>query len=98
MSIPIKKWLDKVPGGIIIVPLFLGCIINTLFPAALQIGSFTTGIVNGTSALVGLFFICMGAQLDLKCAPQAMKDWLIHHDCQVRRERRYRSGGGPLLP
>ena len=69
MSIPIKKWLDKVPGGIIIVPLFLGCIINTLFPAALQIGSFTTGIVNGTSALVGLFFICMGAQLDLKCAP-----------------------------
>ena len=73
MSIPIKKWLDKVPGGIIIVPLFLGCIINTLFPAALQIGSFTTGIVNGTSALVGLFFICMGAQLDLKCAPQAMK-------------------------
>ena len=46
MSIPIKKWLDKVPGGIIIVPLFLGCIINTLFPAALQIGSFTTGIVN----------------------------------------------------
>ena len=39
----------------------------------LQIGSFTTGIVNGTSALVGLFFICMGAQLDLKCAPQAMK-------------------------
>ena len=30
MSIPIKKWLDKVPGGIIIVPLFLGCIINTL--------------------------------------------------------------------
>ena len=73
MSIPIKKWLDKVPGGIIIVPLFLGCIINTLFPAALQIGSFTTGILNGTSALVGLFFICMGAQLDLKCAPQAMK-------------------------
>ena len=53
------------PGGIIIVPLFLGCIINTLFPAALQIGSFTTGIVNGTSALVGLVFICVGAQLDL---------------------------------
>ena len=81
MSIPIKKWLDKVPGGIIIVPLFLGCIINTLFPAALQIGSFTTGIVNGTSALVGLFFICMGAQLDLKCAPQAMKTgFTVQHD------------------
>lgn len=98
MSIPIKKWLDKVPGGIIIVPLFLGCIINTLFPAALQIGSFTTGIVNGTSALVGLVLHLHGAQLDLKCAPQAMKTGFTNHDCQVRRERRYRSGGGPLLP
>ena len=49
MQVPIKKWLDKVPGGIIIVPLFLGCLMNTLCPAALQIGSFTTGIVNGTS-------------------------------------------------
>ena len=67
MAVPIKKWLDKIPGGIIIVPLFLGCLINTFFPAALQIGSFTTGIVNGTSALVGIFFVCMGAQLDLKC-------------------------------
>ncbi len=25
MAVPIKKWLDKIPGGIIIVPLFLGC-------------------------------------------------------------------------
>mgnify|MGYP002564606422 CR=1 FL=1 len=37
MAVPIKKWLDKIPGGIIIVPLFLGCLINTFFPAALQI-------------------------------------------------------------
>ena len=36
MAVPIKKWLDKIPGGIIIVPLFLGCLINTFFPAALQ--------------------------------------------------------------
>ena len=50
MQVPIKKWLDKVPGGIIIVPLFLGCLMNTLCPAALQIGSFTTGIVNKSEA------------------------------------------------
>ena len=35
MVVPVKKWLDKIPGGIIIVPLFLGCLINTFFPAAL---------------------------------------------------------------
>lgn len=73
MKVPVKAWIDKVPGGIIIVPLFLGCILNTFFPGALQIGSFTTGIVNGTSCLVGVFFLCMGAQLDLRCAPQALK-------------------------
>ena len=65
MAVPIKKWLDKIPGGIIIVPLFLGCLIKTFFPASLQIGSFTTGIVTGTSALEGIFIVCMGAQLDL---------------------------------
>ncbi len=49
-------------------------VINTFFPAALQIGKlYHRKIVNGTSALVGIFFVHMGAQLDLKCAPQAMK-------------------------
>lgn len=55
MTVPVKKWLDKIPGGIIIVPLFLGCLINTFFPAALQIGSFTTGIVKGTSHNFSVF-------------------------------------------
>lgn len=97
MAVPIKKWLDKIPGGIIIVPLFLGCLINTFFPAALQIGSFTTGIVNGTSALVGIFFVCMGAQLDLKCAPQAMKTGFAI-TCEVCGDRSHRSRRCPFFP
>ena len=70
-SIPIKNFLDKVPGGIVIIPLLIGCCLNTFCPGALQIGSFTTGIAGGTAAYVGALFLCLGAQMDLKCAKQS---------------------------
>ena len=72
-TVPIKNFLDKFPGGIIIIPLLIGCLLNTFCPAVLQIGSFTTGLATGTSSLMGALFICLGAQLNVKCAPQALK-------------------------
>lgn len=72
-SVPIKNFLDKFPGGIIIIPLLIGCLLNTFCPSVLQIGSFTTGLATGTSSLMGALFICLGAQLNVKCAPQALK-------------------------
>lgn len=71
--IPIKDFLDKFPGGNIIIPLLIGCTLNTFWPEALAIGSFTTGIATGTSAFMGALFLCLGAQLNIKCAPKAMK-------------------------
>ena len=49
----------KIPGDIIIIPMFIGCAINSLLPQVLQIGGFTTPIVKGAGPLVGafLFFI-----------------------------------------
>ncbi len=73
MTIPMKDFMDKVPGGVIIVPLLIGCGLNTFCPELLQIGSFTTGIATGSSALMGVLFLCLGAQLDVRCAPQALK-------------------------
>lgn len=75
--LPIKRFLDKFPGGIVIIPLLVGCFMNTFFPAALQIGSFTTGIANGTAALIGALFLCLGGQLDLRCAKQAVKTGVV---------------------
>ncbi|PQA73538.1 2-keto-3-deoxygluconate permease [Brucella oryzae] len=59
--------LGKIPGAMMIVPLFLGATINTFWPELLGIGSFTTALFrDGTGALLGLFFFCMGAQIDFR--------------------------------
>ena len=73
-----KEFLDrKIPGGIIIVPLFIGCLLNTFWPEVLQIGGFTTALATGSSALVGAFLVCMGANLSLRSAPKAIKTGLV---------------------
>lgn len=63
-------WLTKlsvIPGAIMLIPLFLGAIINTFFPQVLDVGSFTTALFrDGTAVLLGLFFFCLGSQLDVR--------------------------------
>ncbi|OYO01041.1 2-keto-3-deoxygluconate permease [Propionibacteriaceae bacterium ES.041] len=67
---PRGDWITRIgiiPGALMIVPLFLGAIVNTWFPAFLNLGGFTTGLFkNGTATLLGLWFFCMGAQLNLR--------------------------------
>lgn len=71
--IPIKKAIDRIPGGIMIIPLFLGILINTFAPGLLQIGGFTEGLfVNGVVPLVGFYFVCIGAEINLKTAKGAL--------------------------
>lgn len=64
----IKKFLNKVPAGMMIIPMFLSSIINTFFPEILQIGSFTTAVFTskGSAAILGVQLVCMGAQLRVK--------------------------------
>lgn len=70
---PIKRTLDRIPGGMVIIPLFLGIIINTFAPNALRIGGFTEGLfVNGVVPLFGFFFVCVGAEINLKTAKGAL--------------------------
>ena len=65
----ILKSIQKVPGGMMIIPLLLGALINTVAPQALEIGGFTTAMFKtGANAILGVFLFCNGAQINVKQA------------------------------
>ncbi|PSL45809.1 2-keto-3-deoxygluconate permease [Salsuginibacillus halophilus] len=63
----IKANIEKIPGGLMVVPLLLGAVINTFFPGMLRIGGFTQELfVDGALVLIALFLLCAGAQINVK--------------------------------
>ncbi len=57
----------RVPGGLIIVPMFIGVLANTFIPDVLEIGGFTSGMFKtGTNCLLGMFLMLNGASIDVK--------------------------------
>ncbi|HET9433659.1 MAG TPA: 2-keto-3-deoxygluconate permease, partial [Chitinophagaceae bacterium] len=69
----IKATIEKIPGGMMIVPLFIGVILNTFLPAVLNIGGLTTSLAKGSGALIGAFLLCMGAGINFKSTAMALK-------------------------
>jgi 2-keto-3-deoxygluconate transporter len=73
----IIRSIKRMPGGMMILPLVAGALVNTLFPGLLKIGGFTSAIAFGSTALIGVFLVCMGAGITLKTAPRAIKKGLV---------------------
>ncbi len=73
----IKAAIERIPGGMMVIPLVIGAVINTLSPKILQIGGFTTAIATGATTIIGVFLFCMGAGMDVKAAPRALKTGLV---------------------
>ena len=75
MTLPIKTTLDRVPGGMMLVPLLLGCAIANVFPGTPEFfgKSFTSSLFGGAMPLLAVFYVCLGATLDLKVTPYVLK-------------------------
>jgi 2-keto-3-deoxygluconate permease len=70
----IKKAIERVPGGMMLIPLLLGAIINTFFPTfGKTFGSFTNALMTGSQPILAVFFVCMGATLSVKATPYILK-------------------------
>jgi 2-keto-3-deoxygluconate permease len=78
MQVPILKTMKKFPGGMMVLPLIIGALLNTFFPHALTIGGFTEELFKkGAQPLIGMFLCCMGAQISFKHAGAPIKRGFI---------------------
>lgn len=70
----IKQAIDKIPGGLMLVPLFLGALCHTLSPGAGKyFGSFTNGLITGTVPILAVWFFCMGASIQLSATGTVLR-------------------------
>lgn len=61
---PMFAFLQKVPAGMMLIPLMLGVLMNTFAPDALKIGGFTTALFkDGTLTLIAVLILATGAQI-----------------------------------
>ncbi|MFC5752798.1 2-keto-3-deoxygluconate permease [Actinomadura rugatobispora] len=74
MQVPIKKSVERVPGGMMIIPLLLGALLYTLFPSTGEyFGSFTGALFSGSLTILAVFYVCMGASIDVRATPYIVK-------------------------
>jgi 2-keto-3-deoxygluconate permease len=70
----LKKAIDRVPGGLMLVPLLLGACVHTFAPGAGKyFGSFTNGLIAGTVPILAVWFFCMGATIDLRATGTVLR-------------------------
>lgn len=63
-----KICIEKIPAGLMIIPLLLGASVHTFFPRILEIGSYTTAAFSnaGAATVMGIQLVCLGSRLQIK--------------------------------
>src|SRR6202789_1703514 len=70
----IYKFINKFPGGLMVVPMFIGMIINTFFATLLKIGGYTEALSGaGYPTVLGMYLFTVGTKMTLKTAPRMLK-------------------------
>ena len=70
----IKRAMERVPGGMMTVPLLAGAALTTFAPHATRFfGSFTFALSNGALPILAVFYVCMGARISITALPRLLK-------------------------
>jgi 2-keto-3-deoxygluconate permease len=68
----VKRWIDAIPGGMMLVPLLVGALLRTLFPHiftdtnVVLRTSFTGGLLTSSAGFLAVFYVCLGSTIDLR--------------------------------
>jgi 2-keto-3-deoxygluconate permease len=74
VQLPIKRAIERVPGGMMVVPLLIGSLLATFAPGTpLFFGSFTGALFTGALTILAVFYVCMGASIDFTATPYILK-------------------------
>src|SRR5271154_6450892 len=74
MQIRIKRAIERVPGGTMIVPLASGAILATIAPHAGEFfGSFTGALFTGALPILAVFYVCMGSTISVGMLPNVAR-------------------------
>lgn len=69
----IFRTVERVPGGLMVVPLFLGMLINTFAPNLLKIGGFTQALTGaGYPTALGMYLFTVGTKMTWRAAPRML--------------------------
>ncbi len=70
MQFGIKRALDRIPGGMMIIPLLASTLITTFAPDTGKFfGSFTGALFSGALPILAVFYVCMGSTIALSSLP-----------------------------
>lgn len=70
----IKQTIERIPGGLMLVPMLLGALCKTYTPwAGDYFGGFTRGMITGTVPILAVWFFCMGAGINIKATGTVLR-------------------------
>ena len=74
MQLRIKRAVERVPGGMMVVPLAVGATITTFAPhAGSFFGSYTNALFTGALPILAVFYVCIGAKITRRSLPRVVR-------------------------
>ncbi len=74
MQLPIKRTLERIPGGMMVAPLGIGSLFATFAPGTAGFfGSFTGALFHGALPILAVFYVCMGSTIALDALPRVAR-------------------------